>query len=477
MSGKGKKVWNFIENFAGDKVVLIIVLMLILFSIVCIFSSSSRLVTANTDRIDIVMDHLMIVGIGLVFIFICYQIRSLEFFRKVSGLGFFVAFGFLLLLIVTSKLDGIGNFITAPNINGAVRFLKVKGIQIHVFEIAKVAMIMYIAWAVDALKKDNFKLLDKISELDHFHWVKKRMTKKVIYLYIPSLIILVMVMRGSNTAAMMMAVVLILTIAIGTGEVKEIFIAGAAALVMFFACFFMYTVTKHSDHVMFERIALFPPRIFHPTRIDVKEYHLAKDQRERQNCLDRLRQPYSAKIAIQQGHFLGKGPGQSTQRYVVPDMSEDYMFSFILEEYGWLGGMVIMILYISLLARGVLIVKNCGSNLFAKCAVMGLVLLISGQAMIHIVVNADIGLLTGQTLPLLSHGASAFICFCIAFGIILSISRISNRKIETETKKATPLIDLHDNVQATLADLESFDSGEYEDIEETENNEDIYDSI
>ena len=156
-------------------------------------------------------------------------------------------------------------------------------------------------------------------------------------------------------------------------------------------------------------------------------------------------------------------------------MSEDYMFSFILEEYGWLGGMIIMILYISLIARGVLIVRNCGTNLFAKCAVMGLVLLISGQAMIHIIVNADIGLLTGQTLPLLSHGASAFVCFCIAFGIILSISRISNRKIETETKKSAPLIDLHDNVQATLADLDSFDSGDYDAAEILDDQEDEYD--
>jgi cell division protein FtsW len=472
MSGKGKKIWNFIENFAGDKVVLIIVLMLILFSIVCIFSSSSRLITVNTDRIDIVKDHLIIVGLGLLLIFVCYQIRSIEFFRKVSSLGFFVAFAFLFVLVI----GGVGNFITAPEINGAVRFLKIKGIQVHVFEIAKVAMIMYIAWAVDALKKDNFKLLNKISELDHFHWVKNKLTKKIIYLYIPAAVVMLMVMKGSNTAALMIGLVMVLTIAIGTGEVKEIFIAGAAGVMLFVAAFGLYSITKHSDHVMFQRIGLFATRLGHHNY--VKEYHLAgADNTAKQKALDKLRQPYSAKIAIQQGGFLGKGPGQSTQRYVVPDMSEDYMFSFILEEYGWLGGMAVMILYISLIARGVLIVRNCGTNLFAKCAVMGLVLLISGQAMIHIIVNADVGLLTGQTLPLLSHGASAFVCFCIAFGIILSISRISNRKIETETKKAVPLIDLHDNVEASLADLDSFDSGDYDNIEETEENEDIYDSI
>lgn len=469
MSGKGKKVWNFIENFAGDKVVLIIVLMLILFSIVCIFSSSSRLITVNTDRIDIVKDHLIIVGLGLLLIFVCYQIRSIEFFRKVSSLGFFVAFAFLFVLVI----GGVGNFITAPEINGAVRFLKIRGIQVHVFEIAKVAMIMYIAWAVDALKKDNFKLLNKIAELDHFHWVKNKLTKKIIYLYLPAAIVMLMVMKGSNTAALMIGLVMVLTIAIGTGEVKEIFIAGAAAVMLFVAAFGLYSITKNSDHVMFQRIGLFATRLGHHNY--VKEYHVATNSADKQKALDKLRQPYSAKIAIQQGGLIGKGPGQSTQRYVVPDMSEDYMFSFILEEYGWLGGMAVMILYISLIARGVLIVRNCGTNLFAKCAVMGLVLLISGQAMIHIIVNADIGLLTGQTLPLLSHGASAFVCFCIAFGIILSISRISNRKIETETKKATPLIDLHDTVQASLADLESFDSGELDDIDTIEDQEDEYD--
>lgn len=475
MSDKGKKFWNFIENFAGDKVVLIIVLMLILFSIVCIFSSSSRLVTPKMDRIDIVMDHLMIVGIALVCIFVCYQIRSIEFFRKVSSLGFFVAFGFIFLLLI----GGVGTLIEAPEINGAVRFLRVKGIQIHVFEIAKVAMIMYIAWGVDAIKRDNFKLLDKLSELEHFHWLKKKWTKKLIFLYLPTIIIAGMVMvKGSNTAALMIALVLVLTIAIGTGEVREIFIAGAAGIILFLCCFTVYSITKNTKHVMFQRIALFPTRLFHTTNHDVKEYHLARTSSDRQNVLDKLRQPYSAKIAIQQGHFLGKGPGQSTQRYVVPDMSEDYMYSFILEEYGWLGGMAVMILYISLIARGVLIVRNCGTNIFAKCAVMGLVLLISGQAMIHIIVNADIGLVTGQTLPMLSHGASAFLCFSLAFGIILSISRISNRKIETQTKKASPLIDLHDTVEASLADLDSFDSGKMSsDPEIEEENEDIYDSI
>ena len=168
-------------------------------------------------------------------------------------------------------------------------------------------------------------------------------------------------------------------------------------------------------------------------------------------------QPYSAKIAIHQGAGLGKGPGQSTQRYVVPDMPEDYMFSFILEEYGLMGGLVALVLYVSLMARGVLIVKSCGNNIFAQCAVFGLVMLISGQAFLHMLVNCDLGPLTGQTLPMLSHGASAFICFSIAFGIILSISRASSKKVEQLTRKAEPLVDLVTELEDQLNQTQQYD--------------------
>ena len=179
-------------------------------------------------------------------------------------------------------------------------------------------------------------------------------------------------------------------------------------------------------------------------------------------ALDEIRQPYSAKIAVHQGGLFGKGPGQSTQRYVVPDISEDYMYSFIIEEYGILGGLVIIILYLSLLARSAIIVRNCGKDLYAKLAVAGLTLLISGQAFLHICVNVDIGPMTGQTLPLVSHGASAFLCFCIAFGVILSISRIASKRIEREQKNADPLVDLSQEpvaIENDLADLDDFESG------------------
>ena len=151
--------------------------------------------------------------------------------------------------------------------------------------------------------------------------------------------------------------------------------------------------------------------------------------------------------------------GDTNIKYIVPVMYEDYIFSFIVEEYGLIGAIIVIVLYISLLARGSLITRNCRDG-YAKMAVAGLVILITAQAMMHIVINCDIGLLTGQTLPMISHGTSSFICFSIAFGIILSISRMTAKKIEKEGEKSAPLMDLSekDEVQGAMDDLDYYES-------------------
>ena len=151
---------------------------------------------------------------------------------------------------------------------------------------------------------------------------------------------------------------------------------------------------------------------------------------EYNNMVDTLSQPISAKIAVHEGGLFGKGIGNSTQKYRVQNIYGDYMYSFIIEEYGLFGGLGILILYVSLLARSSIIARMCTDD-FAKYALGGLALLITGQAFMHILVNVDIGPMTGQTLPLISHGASAFLVFCIAFGIILSISRKAKKKLQS----------------------------------------------
>ena len=443
---KKSRFWTFADSFEGDKVVWIIVLLLILFSIVCMFSSSSRLLRDGMTRLDLVKNQFFVVLAGLAVIIVCYNIKNIKFFRWCSKWGFLLSLTLLVLLDLHISLPPV---VKALNINNAYRILSIAGFQVHVFEVVKVAMVLYLAWAMDALKQGELK------------WPKKLLWKKILYLYAPFLIIFALIIPGSNSSALIIGLLMFVMILLGGGNFKDMLILAAAGVALIALIVGVYNLTKNTEHPLFSRIGTGVARIFEEDHWEQQAIDSPKGSIAYQEAIDAIRQPYSAKIAVKQGGLIGKGPGQSTQRYVVPDMSEDFMYSFIIEEYGLIGGIFVIFLYVSLLARGSIIARNCGSDHYAKLTVAGLCLLITGQAFLHMFVNADIGPMTGQTLPLISHGNSAFLCFSIAFGIILSFSRIATRRIDKETRAAAPLVEMHESVvQDGLQDLEAYESGQ-----------------
>lgn len=454
---KKKTIWNFVDSLEGDKVVWMIVLLLILISIVAIFSSTSLLaVQQHTTRMKIISEQLVISLIGLVAIVICYNIKSIRFFRALSQLGYFISMGLLLILASHKSLGPIKPLF----INQAWRIVSIAGVQIHVFEVVKVAMVMYLAWAVNSFRNDDFKIANLLAR-KHPVWAKP-LTKKIAYIYFPIFSVCIGIMIGSLSSTIFIGGIMFLTILIGGISVRELLVPGAVAVGLLLGCIALDSAVKsHSDKSLFPHLESALRRLNSESNDNAFEIMktVPKSDLRFQEALDRVKQPISAKIAIQEGGIIGKGPGKSTQRYVVPIMFEDYMFSFIVEEYGLVGGILVIILYISLLARGSIIVRNC-DNHFAKTAVAGLVVLITGQAMMHILINCDLGPLTGQTLPMISHGNSSFLMFSIAFGIILSISRMAKRKIDREARKASPLVDrtIRDEVHSSMNELEEMES-------------------
>ena len=445
------RFWNFIDNIEGDKVVWVIVFMLIIVSILAIFSSTSLLKEGTKDRIDFIKDHIFVVGIGLGIITGLYNIKKIGVFRFLSQLGFFVSFALLLLLISHVRIPGV---IHAEYINGAWRTLRVAGLQIHVFEVVKVAMVMYLAWALHGYKEDEeaisqgkqskyFKLCNRFLHSVNFRFLSTPLAKRLIYMYLPILIVTGMVLKGSGSSSIFIGGILVSVLIIGRAPLKEIGIAAAIGLAAFTVIVCVYNASDGRVFSSFERVATITTRIgadYDTERLKT----LRRGSVEFFQELDQIKQPYSAKIAIHEGGFLGKGVGGSTQKYVVSNMYGDYMFSFIVEEYGLIGGLIIILLYVSLLARGSFIASKCSSE-FAKIAVGGLSTLITAQAFMHMMVNVDMGPMTGQTLPLISHGSFAFITFCIAFGVILAISRIARKEIKEAEELAAPLYEREEN--------------------------------
>lgn len=434
---KKKGIARFFELLPGDRVIWIVVILLAMISILSVFSSSSLLaLETGSSRMSIVGTQMIVALVGILVIVGVCMVKNMKVFQWLSQWGFAVSFLMLLMLVAHIQLP----LISARPINGAWRILKVFGIQIHVYEVVKVLMVMYLAWAVDALRTDNFTLLNHIvSKYEKMRWLDTEFWKKMIYIYLPVILTTVLMMDGGTSSALFFAAIMALIIFVGGVRVGEILILAAVVALWFGTAIGVY---KNSGKIMplSGRVVTAIGRIDtdHDRNMEII-MTAPRASKEFQAALDKERQQVGALLAIKDGGWLGKGAGRSNQRYIVAVIFGDYMYSFIIEEYGIIGGILVMLLYLSLLARGALISKNC-SDYYGKVCAGSLCLLITAQAFMHILINVHLAPQTGQTLPMISHGTSSYLVFSFAFGVILSISRIVQNRLKKEEENAAPLI-------------------------------------
>ncbi len=465
-------VWKYFDRIQGDKVVWMIVLLLMMLSVLVIFGSSSRLaLQEHTDRIRIISDQSVTVIMGLLLIVLCYVWRWPKVVKWFSSLGFIVSFTMLLILVAHLDLG----FIKAAEVNHSWRILKIMDkVQFHVYEFVKVAMVMYVSWAIDTHKGEGFGLTRRLrsinlyikkkdgSKKQIFEWLEKPAWEQALYIYLPVVVCVAMTMPGSNSSALFLAILMFVTLIIGGMPMKRLILVGLGFAAIVGIALGIYRVSG----AKVGRIDTLLSRI--GPKPGIERYYEVKDslkllpakspkhaalRKELEDIQAKIQQPLSAEIAIHDGGLIGKGPGGSTQQYVVPIMYGDYMYAFILEEYGIWGGAIVLLLYFSLLARGSMIARNLDGR-FEQIATGGLVLLISGQAFMHMMINVGIGPLTGQTLPLLSHGKGAFLMMSLAFGLILYFSRLARENMAKDAAR----VEEEKEMQNSLDDLDRFNN-------------------
>ena len=145
-----------------------------------------------------------------------------------------------------------------------------------------------------------------------------------------------------------------------------------------------------------------------------------------------------AKIAIASGGIQGVGPGKSIRKNFLPQSSSDFIYAIIIEEYGLIGGLFLMVLYLWLLFR-IVIVAHKSDTVFGKLLVIGVGLPIVFQALINMAVAVELFPVTGQTLQLISSGGTSIWMSCLAIGIILSVSAKRQEIKEQENQDDNPL--------------------------------------
>ncbi len=371
----------------GDKVIWVIFFLLSLISIALIYSASSSLAyMKGSTNFAILMKQIKFVVGGFAAMFICYKIPP-RWYRTFALVSLIVAIALLLLTLVAGVKT-----------NDAQRWLSIGGIQFQPTEIAKIAIVLYLARALEIMTIDSFKSF-------------------FIKIILPIGLCCVLILVGSVSAAMYMGLICFIILYIAGIKLsyllKTIGLALAGGLLL---------ILLHVSFGLFPRMDTAIERIKRFTQDEQTIGAENMDKRALQRLADETLQADMAQIAVKEGGLLGKGPGKSTQRYVLPHPYSDYIYSIIVEEYGLWGAFLVMMLYVSLFYRCVLIVKDC-RTVFSAITVGGLGAVIMVQAMLHILVNVGIFPVTGHTLPLISLGGTSFIIISCAFGIILSISR------------------------------------------------------
>lgn len=451
-------IWTALDSFEGDKVVAMIMMLLVMISFLAISSSTPLLALQNrSTRNSVIMGQFGTASIGLLFTWIFYKISSEKVLNFLAWLGLWGSLFLLLMLDLRIR----GPIVRAEKVNDAYRSLRFFGVfPIQVFEVVKLGMILYIAKAVVAWRRRESWFYRKFAGSSKLGFLADPFWDKVLTIYLPIGIVSLLVARGSNSSAVIIGGILFLIALVGGIEFgKKDFILCVAAISLGGMVLVLGSSGSGEGEGGHGRTGTLVSRINSFFESDTEKQLVAtldeygQNSKEFTELLDKNRQQISAKIAVSEGGFIGKGPGNSTQRYVVPVMFEDYMYSFVIEEYGLFGGLFVLALYISLLARGAIIVRNSEDD-FMKLIVSGLVMLIVFQAMIHILVNVDLMPMTGQTLPLVSYGKSSFLIFCTAFGIIMAISRQARKKIEMESKEAAPLVERKDDRSEELDQID-----------------------
>ncbi|PKP05906.1 MAG: cell division protein FtsW [Bacteroidetes bacterium HGW-Bacteroidetes-5] len=386
---------SIIHRLKGDKAIWIIVFMLSMISIAAVYSSSSALAfKENRSTVDFLFKQMRFVVFGLTALYICYKI-PLGWYRMLSYFGIVISIGLLAATLF------FGN-----KYNDAERWLRIFGVSFQPAEIAKIAVILYLSKILERFTFDNFK--------EFFWWVVS-----------PVSVVVLLILYGSiSTAILLSAVAFLMFIIAGIKWSHLLKTAGIAFGVI------VLVVLLNLAFGIFPRVETAFNRI--KNFATEQEIHDNLSPVEKQRVMDKTFQADMAKIAVASVGVFGKGPGNSTQRNLLPHPYSDFIYAIIIEEWGFLGGLVVLMLYVWFFTRCIMLSKSCTTT-FSSMMVIGLSILITSQALLHICVNVGLLPVTGHTLPLISLGGTSLIIMSGAFGMILSVSRtIENVKSKEE---------------------------------------------
>lgn len=396
------KVFN--KLFQGDKVIWMVVALLALSSLLAVYSATGTFANTryNGNNTYVLLRHAVTLFIGLACVYLGH-LPKYTFYSRVLWLLCFVS---VPLLIYTMMFGA--------DLNDAMRTIRVLGISFQTSDLAKVALIGYLSREL-TIRQDNIK----------------DFKQAFVPLMLPILIVVGLIFPENFSTAAILFMSCMVLLFVGRINMKYlmIFIVGSLAVMAIYILFLMnFAEDQKRSGAWVQRVESFVGKFKSDEEIDEKEALRMENAEDFQVT--------QSKIAIAGGGIIGKGPGRSTQRNFLPHPYSDFVYALIIEEYGLLGGVVVMLLYLILLFRAVMILVAIPQS-FGGFLAFGLASMLVMQAMINMGVATNVLPVTGQPLPFISMGGSSLMFTGFAIGIIISVSKEVNKIKEKNDEEAT----------------------------------------
>ncbi|HEY9176387.1 MAG TPA: FtsW/RodA/SpoVE family cell cycle protein [Flavipsychrobacter sp.] len=379
---------QLLKQTKGDQVIWAVVIILSFISLLAVYSATGSLAYKHdTNANYYLVKQVIILGLGLIFIYFIHRVNYTKFAR-LAVLFYLISIPLLIYtLFFGVKLNEGSRWISLPG----------TGITIQTSALAQLALFMFLARMLSIKQA-----------------VIKDFKKGFLPVLAPVLLTAALIAPANLSTAVMIGITCCILFFIGRVRVRHILLLAFAGII---GGLLLYGVSKVTG---FGRAETWEKRIVDFVGSD-------EDGKPKEEVYQVLH----AKIAIANGGLTGRGPGNSQQRNFLPHSYSDFIYAIIIEEYGLIGGAMMVFFYLLFLWRSILIFRRCPYAFGAFLAV-GLSTTLVFQAMLNMAVNVHLVPVTGLTLPLVSMGGSSVWFTSMAIGVILSVSRYVD---EMEGKK------------------------------------------
>lgn len=381
MTKNKKTVPNFINN-QFDFILFVIIIILLSLGIVMVLSASAPSAIAESgNSYSYVIQQLKAAILGIILMLIISKI-DYRLYKKFYKAIYWISVLILLLVLI----PGLG-----LSSNGATRWIDLKFIQFQPSELTKIGLIVFYAGY----------LADHKSKLKSF-W--KGFVKPLIYI-LPPIAILYFVQNHLSASVVIGAVTCVMMIMAGCRLLYFVIAGLIGALVMTVGIIALQATGKGGFRI--KRIMSFMDPWADATEVGW--------------------QAVQGLYAIGSGGLFGVGLGESKQKYLyIPEPHNDFIFSILAEELGFVGCVIVILLFAIFIWRGILIAIK-SPDMFGSLLATGITTLIGVQVIINIGVVTSSIPNTGMPLPFFSYGGTALLILLCSCGVLLNISRAGSK--------------------------------------------------